>query len=89
MLPKPRGGNWLKLGKEIREEKNVRPLEMSKNSTDERQWRDYNKKRKQTSKMQTVKEMIISRLLSFSLGSEDQVYKPCGRRHGQTNDVNQ
>ena len=39
--------------------------------------------------MHTVKEMIISRLLSFSMGSEGQIYKLHGKRHGQTNDVNQ
>lgn len=84
-----RGGNGIKLGKKVRDEREVRPSKMSKNSTDERQWRDYYKKKEQTWKMHTVKEMIISRWLSFSMGSNGKVYKLCGKRHGQTNDVNQ
>ena len=32
-----RGGNGIKLGKKVRDEREVRPSKMSKNSTDERQ----------------------------------------------------
>lgn len=39
--------------------------------------------------MHTVKEMIISGLLSFPMGSEGQVYKLHGKRHGQINDLTQ
>lgn len=39
--------------------------------------------------MHTVKEMIISGLLSFPMGSEGQVYKLHGKRHSQINDVSQ